>query len=113
MAFFSVLVGRVVPIVYGDLNRATRPASLELRKGSARQALTANKATGTDPTPKRPGSEGRVRTGHVCKRVLHEITEMAEKKKRLNTKIEEALDRTIKMRAVEEVHSISNITRDL
>ena len=47
------------------------------------------------------------------KRILHEITETAEKKKRLNAEIEETLYRKIKMRAVEEGRSISDITRDL
>lgn len=47
------------------------------------------------------------------KRILHEITETTEKKKRLNAEIEETLYRKIKMRAVEEGRSISDITRDL
>jgi methionine aminopeptidase len=47
------------------------------------------------------------------KRILHEITETTEKKKRLNADIEETLYRKIKMRAVEEGRSISDITRDL
>ena len=47
------------------------------------------------------------------KRILHEITETSEKKKRLNAEIEETLYRKIKMRAVEEGRSISDITRDL
>ena len=34
-------LGGLAPAVYANLNRATRPASLELRKGSAQQALTA------------------------------------------------------------------------
>jgi len=34
-------LGRLAPAVYANLNRATRPASLGLRKGSAQQALTA------------------------------------------------------------------------
>ena len=57
---------------------------------------------------KRPsrGAEAR-------KRILHEITETSEKKKRLNAEIEETLYRKIKMRAVEEGRSISDITRDL
>ncbi len=49
----------------------------------------------------------------VRKRILHEVTETTEKKKRLNAEIEEALYRKIKMRAVEEGRSISDITRDL
>lgn len=47
------------------------------------------------------------------KRILHEITDTTEKKKRLNAEIEETLYRKIKMRAVEEGRSISDITRDL
>lgn len=38
-------LGGLAPAVYATLNRATRPASLELRKGSAQQALTANLST--------------------------------------------------------------------
>ena len=34
-------LGGLTPAVYANLNRATRLASLELRKGSAQQALTA------------------------------------------------------------------------
>lgn len=34
-------LGGLAPAVYANLNLATRPASLELRKGSAQQALTA------------------------------------------------------------------------
>ena len=47
------------------------------------------------------------------KRILHEVTETVEKKKRLNADIDETLYRKIKMRAVEEGRSISDITRDL
>ena len=47
------------------------------------------------------------------KRILQEITETTEKKKRLNAEIEETLYRKIKMKAVEEGRSISDITRDL
>jgi methionine aminopeptidase len=46
-------------------------------------------------------------------RILHEVTETTEKKKRLNAEIEEALYRKIKIKAVEEGRSISDITRDL
>ena len=53
-----------------------------------------------------PGDEAR-------KRILHEVTETPEKKKRLNAEIEEALYRKIKIKAVEEGRSISDITRDL
>ena len=41
------------------------------------------------------------------------ITGLAETAKRLNAEIEETLYRKIKMRAVEEGRSISDITRDL
>ena len=34
-------LGGLAPAIYANLNPATRPASLELRKGSAQQALTA------------------------------------------------------------------------
>ncbi len=47
------------------------------------------------------------------KRILHEVTESTEKKKRLNAEIEESLYKRIKMKAVEEGRSISDITRDL
>ena len=47
------------------------------------------------------------------KRLLHEGTETRGKKKRLNAGIEETLYRRIKMKAVEEGRSISDITRDL
>ncbi len=46
-------------------------------------------------------------------RVLKEVTETTEKQKRLNAKIEESLYRQIKMKAVEEGRSISDITRSL
>ena len=46
-------------------------------------------------------------------RILKEVTETTEKKKRLKAEIEESLYRQIKMKAVEEGRSISDITRDL
>ena len=46
-------------------------------------------------------------------RILKEVTETTEKKKRLNAEIEESLYKRIKMKAVEEGRSISDITRDL
>lgn len=46
-------------------------------------------------------------------RILKDVTETTEKKKRLNAEIEESLYRQIKMKAVEEGRSISDITRDL
>ena len=36
------LLGGLAPAVYANINRATLPAPLELHKGSAQQALTAN-----------------------------------------------------------------------
>lgn len=47
------------------------------------------------------------------KRILQDVTEVNEKKKRLNADIEESLYRRIKMKSVEEGRSISDITRDL
>lgn len=47
------------------------------------------------------------------KRILHEVTETNEKKKRLNADIEESLYRQIKLKSAEEGRSISDITRDL
>ncbi len=38
-------LGGLAPVVYANLNRAARPASLELRKGSAQQVLTATIST--------------------------------------------------------------------
>ncbi|MGV6804886.1 MAG: integrase core domain-containing protein [Ruegeria sp.] len=38
-------LGGLAPAVYAQLNRSNRPASLELREGSAQQALTANLST--------------------------------------------------------------------
>jgi len=38
-------LGGLAPAVYAQLNRSNRPASLELRKGSAQQALTATVST--------------------------------------------------------------------
>ncbi len=46
-------------------------------------------------------------------RLLQEVTETTEKKKRLNAEIEEGLYRRIKMKSVEEGRSISDITREL
>ena len=46
-------------------------------------------------------------------RILKEVTETTEKKKRLNADIEECLYKRIKMKSVEEGRSISDITRDL
>ena len=46
-------------------------------------------------------------------RILKEVTETTEKKKRLNAEIEESLYKRIKMKSAEEGRSISDITRDL
>ena len=53
------------------------------------------------------------RGDEVRQRILHEVTDLKEKKKRLNAEIEESLYKRIKMKSVEEGRSISDITRDL
>lgn len=59
-------------------------------------------------TAKRPsrGDEAR-------KRIMHDIKEGSEKKRRLNVEIEDSLYRRIKIRAAEENRTISEITREL
>jgi len=57
---------------------------------------------------KRPSRGDEVRN-----RILHEVTETTERKKRLNAEIEETLYRRIKMKAVENGRTISDITREL
>lgn len=59
-------------------------------------------------TAKRPsrGDEAR-------KRIMQDIKEGSEKKRRLNAEIEESLYRRIKIRAAEENRTISEITREL
>ncbi len=59
-------------------------------------------------TAKRPtrGDEARAR-------IMQEVTETTEKKRRLNAEIEDSLYRQIKAKAVEEGQSISQITRSL
>jgi len=47
------------------------------------------------------------------RRLMDDVTETSEKKKRLNAEIEESLYRQIKMKAVEDGRSISDITRQL
>lgn len=47
------------------------------------------------------------------KRILDEVTEVVEKKRRLNAEIEEALYRKIKVKAAEDDRTISDITRSL
>lgn len=46
-------------------------------------------------------------------RILQEVTEVAEKRRRLNADIEDSLYRQIKLRAAEEGRTISEITRNL
>lgn len=46
-------------------------------------------------------------------RIMDEVTEASEKKRRLNVDVEASLYRRIKVKAVEEDRSISDITRDL
>lgn len=59
-------------------------------------------------TAKRPsrGDEAR-------KRIMHDIKEGSERKRRLNAEIEDSLYRRIKIRAAEENRTISEITRKL
>lgn len=53
------------------------------------------------------------RSDEARRRLMSDVTETSEKKKRLNAEIEESLYRQIKMKAVEEGRSISDITRNL
>ena len=46
-------------------------------------------------------------------RLMENVTETTEKKRRLNAEIEDSLYRKIKMRAAEEGRTISEITRTL
>ncbi len=46
-------------------------------------------------------------------KLLKEVTDTSEKKRRLNTDIEDSLYKQIKMKAIEEGRSISEITRQL
>ncbi len=57
---------------------------------------------------KRPSKGEELKT-----KLLHEVLETTEKKKRLNADIEENLYKKIKGRAVEEGRSVSEITREL
>ena len=57
---------------------------------------------------KRPSQRDAVKT-----RLLSDVTETYEKKRRLNAEIEDSLYRRIKGRAAEEGQTISSITRDL
>ena len=53
------------------------------------------------------------RSDGARQRIMKEVTETTERKKRLNAEIEESLYKRIKMKAAEEGRSISDITRDL
>lgn len=57
---------------------------------------------------KRPSQRDEVKT-----KLLSDVTETYEKKRRLNAEIEDSLYRRIKGRAAEEGQTISSITRDL
>ena len=46
-------------------------------------------------------------------KLLHEVTETSERKRRLNAEIEDGLYRKIKTRAAENGRTISDITREL
>lgn len=59
-------------------------------------------------TAKRPSRGDEARD-----RIMKEVTDTTEKKRRLNAEIEDNLYRQIKVRAVEEGRSISDITRSL
>lgn len=47
------------------------------------------------------------------KRIMQDITDLTEKRRRLNAEVPESLYRAIKLKAAEEDRSISEITRDL
>lgn len=57
---------------------------------------------------KRPSKDDKTH-----QRLLQEVTETTENKKRLNVEIEESLYTWIKMKAAEEGRSVSDITRTL
>jgi len=57
---------------------------------------------------KRPSQRDEIKT-----RLLSDVAETKEKKRRLNAEIEDSLYRRIKGRAAEEGRTISSITRDL
>ena len=59
-------------------------------------------------TAKRPS-----RGDEALKRIMQDIKEGSEKKRRLNAEIEDSLYRRIKIRAAEENRTISEITREL
>ena len=53
------------------------------------------------------------RGDNARQRILHEISETNERKRRLNAEIEDTLYKQIKMKAVDEEKTISEITRTL
>lgn len=57
---------------------------------------------------KRPSQRDEIKA-----RLLNDVAETKEKKRRLNAEIEDSLYRRIKGRAAEEGRTISSITRDL
>ena len=57
---------------------------------------------------KRPSQRDEIKT-----KLLNDVAETNEKKRRLNAEIEESLYRRIKGRAAEDGLTISSITRDL
>lgn len=59
-------------------------------------------------TAKRPSKGDEIRT-----KIMQDVTESHEKKRRLNADIEETLYKRIKIRAAEEGRTISDITREL
>jgi hypothetical protein len=59
-------------------------------------------------TAKRPSRGDEIRT-----KLMQDVTESNEKRRRLNADIEDALYKRIKIRAAEEGRTISDITREL
>lgn len=59
-------------------------------------------------TTKRPSKADDTR-----QRLMQDVTDMGEKKRRLNADIEDSLYRRIKGRAAEEGRTIADITREL
>lgn len=57
---------------------------------------------------KRPSRRDETKT-----KLMREVTEIAERKRRLNAEIEDGLYRKIKARAAEDGRTISDITREL
>lgn len=57
---------------------------------------------------KRPSQRDEIKS-----KLLNDVTETNERKRRLNAEIEDSLYRRIKGRAAEEGRTISSITRDL